>query len=314
MNVRSMSSTVVGTSNVRRLLETYTPAPVTSTTGETWRQQGRKAVRKERRARRKVARPARMPVVGPIGVSTSHDRDGTRRAPDARVETPRSVPLPGMAMIKSGYFRWGALVALVTFSATAGGAQSLTGGALAGMVVDEGGTPVYEAAVTLERDGAAFRTLTTDRAGRFVISLLAPGRYALLAEQIGFQPLRSTDVLVAAGRETRVTVRLVRRPPPIAAVDEQPALFTMSGAASGRMAAGREISGFDRRRDITDITRGMTEVDAPRNDQGGLLGSANGLGPRFTAGGGRRRGAPPPIGHARGCGPTPGFYVRIERW
>lgn len=185
-------------------------------------------------------------------------------------------------MIASGSVRarwWAASLAVTMASPVA--AQSLTSGALAGSIVDEGGARVGNVTVTLEREGAAFRTLTTDGNGRFAVMSLASGRYAVLAEQIGFQPVRATDVLIAAGRETRVTVRIVRRPPPIATVDVRPADATTGGGSGGRVFGGRELDRFDRFRDVTDVTRGATEVVAPF-DNAGFATSASGLAPMFS--------------------------------
>ncbi len=185
-------------------------------------------------------------------------------------------------MIASGFVRarwWAAFLAVLMAPPLA--AQSLTAGALAGAVIDEAGSPVANVTVTLERAGVAFHTLTTDGGGRFTLPLLASGRYAVLAEQIGFQPVRATGVLVAAGRETRVTVRIVRRPPPIAAVEERPASATFAGGAGGRVFGGRELDRFDRHRDVTDLTRGATEVNAPV-DRAGFATSASGLDPAFS--------------------------------
>ena len=128
---------------------------------------------------------------------------------------------------------------LVVLSARSLPAQSLTVGGLTIMVVDERGTPVQEATVTLERGGAVVRSLTATRGGLVAISVLPPGRYAVLAEQFGYQPVRMRDVDVVGGGMTRITIKVTRRPPPITTVEEQASNATMSGASRGRSVTRR---------------------------------------------------------------------------
>ena len=100
-------------------------------------------------------------------------------------------------------------------------AQSLTGGALQGDVVTADGTPVPGMTLTLEDySGLELRQLQTDPRGHFSIALLEPGRYSLLAERVGFQPLRQRGIDVLAEVRTTVTIRVERRPPPITSVVE----------------------------------------------------------------------------------------------
>jgi len=181
-------------------------------------------------------------------------------------------PHPGMPM---HHFPLRALLVVALLLPVAAGAQSLNDGGLLGSVVDTEGRPIAEAAVTLERDGLAYRIVTTDGAGRFRFSPLAAGRYAVLAEQVGFQPVRVLAVGVVAGSDASVQLRLERRPPPILAPTDQ---VWSGGVASGsRLVEGLELYGMDRRRDATDVTRGIAEADAPRMGRPGMVGTAGGM-------------------------------------
>ncbi len=102
-------------------------------------------------------------------------------------------------------------------------AQSLTGGALRGEVVTADGIGVPGMTLTLEDySGLELRQFQTDPHGRFAIPLLEPGRYSLLAERVGFQPLRQRGIDVLAEVQTTVVIRVERRPPPITSVVDVP--------------------------------------------------------------------------------------------
>ncbi len=184
-------------------------------------------------------------------------------------------------MITLGFVRPSVGFALALLLAPSVSAQSLTSGTLSGAVVNELGRAVPDATVSLERDGTAVRTFLADRSGRFAVPVIAAGRYAVLTEQIGYQPLRLTDVLVTAGREVRLVIRLVQRPPPVPAAEERPASVAVGGAA-GRVVTGGELHRFDRRREVADVSRGISEVDAPRDGAPGFAVSANGLPAPFS--------------------------------
>src|SRR4029078_10035648 len=83
-------------------------------------------------------------------------------------------------------------------------AQSVTVGGLIIGVMDDHGAPVQEAAVTLERGGVKIRSLVAGRNGLVTITVLNPGRYSVLAEQFGYQPVRMRDIDVVGGGVTRV--------------------------------------------------------------------------------------------------------------
>ncbi len=175
----------------------------------------------------------------------------------------------------------GAAVCCLPINALAG--QSLSVGGVVATVVDERGTPLQEVTVTLERSGAALQTVTTDRSGIATFAVVAPGSYAVLAEEFGYQPVRMRGVTVVSASTSHLTIRLVRRPPPITSVDEQSANVTLVGSATGHAATAEEITRFDRRHDISGVAEMFAEAAAPRDGRQGFVASANGLRPAFSS-------------------------------
>ncbi|MES2304395.1 MAG: carboxypeptidase regulatory-like domain-containing protein [Gemmatimonadota bacterium] len=161
-------------------------------------------------------------------------------------------------------------------------AQSLTAGGLVATVTDDRGTPLRGVSVTIEHRGTAFRILETDRAGQVNLRSIPVGHYNILAEQLGFQPIRAIDAAVVTGALTSVRFTLVRRPPPINSVTEQPANATITATTSGNALDADALRAFDRRRDLTDASRSFSTVDPPRDGRDGFVASAGGLGPRFS--------------------------------
>jgi protocatechuate 3,4-dioxygenase beta subunit len=105
------------------------------------------------------------------------------------------------------------------------------GGAIAGVVVDEDGTPVGNALLRARsRDGLPSHKVWTDAAGRFTIRGLARGRNEVVADADGFLPWSGPDVFLPSsdllrivlerGREVRGTV-LDARGQPLAGVRVQ---------------------------------------------------------------------------------------------
>ena len=179
--------------------------------------------------------------------------------------------------------RFAALLAvLAALTAQPLAAQSLTTGGLKATISDDRGTPLRGVTVTIEHNGTAFRILETDRAGQVVLRSLPIGRYAVLAEQLGFQPVRSLNAPVVSGAVTSLHIRLVRRPPPINSVTEQPADATIAATTTGETLDARSLALFDRRRDVTDATRARSSVAVPQDGRDGFVASAGGLPPNFS--------------------------------
>lgn len=161
-------------------------------------------------------------------------------------------------------------------------AQSLTAGGLVATVTDDRGVPLRGVSVTIEHRGTAFRILETDRAGQVILRSIPIGRYNILAEQLGFQPIRALDASVVTGAVTAVRFTLLRRPPPINSVTEQPANATITAATSGNALDADALRAFDRRRDATDASRAFSTIDPPRDGRDGFVASAGGLRPEFS--------------------------------
>lgn len=143
-------------------------------------------------------------------------------------------------------------------------AQSLTAGAIRGTIRTGAGEPVIGAQVTLEAsDGSAIRTAEVDPAGEFRFGLLGPGTYRVLAEQVGFQPVRRTTVMVSAGRTTTLAILLERRPPPITSVTDIGDPAGPAGGSLARVIQARELTSLDVGRDLASATRGVSEVITP---------------------------------------------------
>ncbi len=174
-------------------------------------------------------------------------------------------------------------LSLIPFSTRSLAAQGQTVGGLTVQVVDGRGAAVQEATVTLERGGAVVRSLTASRAGSVAIPLLSPGRYTILAEQFGYQPVRMRDVDVVGGAMTRITITVIRRPPPITTVAEQASNATISGASRGRAITGRDLTAFAQRNDIGGAAAVLSEADLPRDGRNGAFASGNGLRPGFSS-------------------------------
>ncbi len=156
--------------------------------------------------------------------------------------------------------------------------QSLTSGSLRGTVQTADGQPVEGAAVTLEsRAGAVLLTLVSDREGGFLAQLLTPGEYRVLAEQIGYQPLRSTGITVTAGTSTVVVITIERRPPPITSVTEVSNPGARGGAVAGFLLSGSALTPFDRPSDLAGLGRAAPSLIAPGDGRGGLGLGAGGL-------------------------------------
>ena len=157
-------------------------------------------------------------------------------------------------------------------------AQSLTSGSLRGTVQSTTGEPLPGVTLTLGgRAGAVSRALETDRKGGFRIPLLAPGEYALLAEQVGYQPVRLSGIVVEAGAATTVSVVLERRPPPITSVTERTAAGARAGGASGPAVSGRTLDAFDRPRDAAGLARDVSTMIGAGDGRTGLALGAQGL-------------------------------------
>jgi outer membrane receptor protein involved in Fe transport len=85
-------------------------------------------------------------------------------------------------------------------------AQVQATGTVNGTVQDESGAAVANAYVTLK--SSATKTTTSDGAGKFAITGVAPGSYVLSVTKGGYTPAIQNDVIVLAGQTVSLSVRL----------------------------------------------------------------------------------------------------------
>ncbi len=162
-------------------------------------------------------------------------------------------------------------------SGTAAG-QSLTAGSLKGHVRTADGVGVGAVDVTVEpRAGGSALTAATAADGTFQFRLIAPGEYSILVERSGYQPIRWTGALIAPGRLTNVVIEIERRPPPITEVIERSGPTASGGVSQGRLVVNQELVTLDRRRDVGDVSRGITDVVVAADGREGFALAAAGL-------------------------------------
>jgi len=145
-----------------------------------------------------------------------------------------------------------ALAAALTLSLAALGsaplrAQSITTGSIEGVTLSAEGARLRGVEVTLtHRATGAARTVVTAATGAFRSVALAPGRYDLRAERLGFRPLVVQDVIVGPASAITLDLRLTAAEPPVTVVDTVP--FS-EGAVPASLARGT----WDRGRDLVDL-------------------------------------------------------------
>jgi hypothetical protein len=159
--------------------------------------------------------------------------------------------------------------------------QSLTGGALRGEIILADGTPVGTVSITLEDEsGLGIRQFQADFKGRFSVPLLPPGRYSLLVEKAGYQPLRQRGVEIIADLVTILRVRVVRRPPPITRVEDIEVAEQRFSSSAPRIAevTGRPASTWQApRNELSSDGRNSAFAASPRDTRWGFANTLGGL-------------------------------------
>ncbi|HJX91660.1 MAG TPA: carboxypeptidase regulatory-like domain-containing protein [Pyrinomonadaceae bacterium] len=80
---------------------------------------------------------------------------------------------------------------------------------LSGIVVDPQGAVVPAVSITaINADTAMRRETSTDKSGSFVIPLLLPGRYVVVAQRNGFRPFQNKDVVLHVGDQQVLKIQL----------------------------------------------------------------------------------------------------------
>jgi hypothetical protein len=85
-----------------------------------------------------------------------------------------------------------------------------TGPAIHGNVTDPSGAVIPGAMVTVS-NGQWSRTVSTDEAGQYTVSGIAPGHYHVRVHFGGFTPFDKGNFVVTTGRETEVNAQLELR-------------------------------------------------------------------------------------------------------
>lgn len=85
-------------------------------------------------------------------------------------------------------------------------AASQTAGTVQGTIKENNGAPVADAKVTLS--GPSTQSTTSDAAGAFSFSNVAPGVYALTAVKSGYQTARENDLTVLAGQTQTLAITM----------------------------------------------------------------------------------------------------------
>ncbi len=113
-----------------------------------------------------------------------------------------------------------ALAALSAVAAVAARAQSVTTGAISGVARSDSARILTGVDVVLsQREAGAVCRTTTDAAGTYRCTELAPGRYDVYAEKLGFRPLQVLDVIVSAASRVTLDLTLAQAEPPITSID-----------------------------------------------------------------------------------------------
>ncbi len=163
---------------------------------------------------------------------------------------------------------------LLAVAALPGGlaAQVTASSDLTGSAADEFGSPLPNALVSLFRDGHRVGgEVSTGRDGRFALTGLAPGRYDLRVEALGFHPVVVRGIAARPGARIDVPVRLRVGRPPVTEVDTVRA--TAGGLEFDRWLESLEL---DAPSDSRDLRQGLTLVTTL--DEGlGSLGLPSGF-------------------------------------
>lgn len=119
-------------------------------------------------------------------------------------------------------------------------------GRIGGAVSDVRGAVIQGATVTVnDIDRGVSRTLTTDSAGTYSAPNLIPGRYAVRAEQGGFQSIERQNITVGVGQDLRVDLML--QP------GEQQQTVTVTGEAPAINTTNAQLGGAIEGKDIIDL-------------------------------------------------------------
>ena len=135
-----------------------------------------------------------------------------------------------------------AAVAILCFMMPMTQAQTATTGQIVGVVTDPTGAIVIGAHVALTNDAGVRREITTGSDGRYVFSLLDPGRYRIEVKQSGFAEAKLEGITVRITESTVVDVALkVSGAPTTVSVTGESPLVQTESSARGTVIDQQEI-------------------------------------------------------------------------
>jgi hypothetical protein len=116
-------------------------------------------------------------------------------------------------MSSSERARWltlsSASLVILAFGALCTAQTSRVAGAIQGTVVDQTGSAVADATVTLRNQGTnQTRTISANPNGSFYAGELPVGQYELRVESPGFSPYVNNAIVISIGRVVQLAVRL----------------------------------------------------------------------------------------------------------
>ena len=166
-------------------------------------------------------------------------------------------------------FRFPLSLLLIAAASQSVEAQSLVWGSIEGRARGPAGDAIGPVSVVLtSAENGIERSFTSDRSGRFSISLVAPGLYTLRVESLGFRPVVLTDLAVPAGERLPVEVLLSPASGVVTDVDSVAAGVTFSG----RQSRSGERIGPDAGRGLAFRTGALNEVAALSTSMDRYLG------------------------------------------
>lgn len=139
------------------------------------------------------------------------------------------------------------VVAVPAFAAMPLRAQSVTTGAISGVVRSDSARalPGVSVVVSQRESGAVCRTVS-DGAGAWRCIELAPGRYDVYAERLGYRPVQVLDVVVSAAAGVTIGLVVAQADPPVSDIDT---VRFVEGAAHPSVARGS----WDRGGELLDL-------------------------------------------------------------
>ena len=144
-------------------------------------------------------------------------------------------------------------------------AAQAAGGAITATVVDPGSVPVAGAGVRLS--GPRTRSATTDAAGAFSFSGLAPGLYALYISRSGFSSSTVTDIVVT---DATVTLSLHLQPASFSSLTE---IGRVSSTSQGAVQMNTSTAAIASVTGASLLEKGQTQIVHALDEIPGIIGS-----------------------------------------